>query len=416
MSWRGLKKAINRLPHQVMSKVGQADTTVDEDYDLLARQFKDLFTNAEKLNLDAQSFRDSIGEILNHEYGMFRLLAELYQPLIGELTDATMEASSQNATLEQQRALEAVIERAGGVREKVMAELDLINSNVVYPVNEFTRSLGEITKVMEKRDRKMIDYDRVRHNLKKLREKQDRKVDEERKIHQLDNDFEQSSREFNHYNDSLKADLPQVLELRTRLIEPCVAHLYKLQVSIYGMMIQHLRELLQASPFNPNTTALEAYQVHQTKVKELLGSISVAGHYHTEAQLTEPPPTHQSPLHKASGLFAKNGGKSATTSTAASPIPPNSDGSQIMPSKANAAMSPSIPLPYGHTGAEAGGVAHEEAPPPAYSNEYPSGSPPVDTKAAPIAMPAAPSDSTPPPPQYDEAIGRPPPAATTTPP
>ncbi|KAJ1967442.1 BAR adaptor protein Hob1, partial [Dimargaris verticillata] len=187
------------------------------------------------------------------------------------------------------RALEGVMERASGVREKVMAELDLINSTVVYPVNEFTRSLGEITKVMEKRDRKMLDYDRVRHNLKKLREKQDRKVDEEHKIHQLDNDFEQSSREFNQFNDALKADLPQVLELRTRLIEPCVAHLYKLQVGICGMMIQHLRDLLQMTPFSPNTTALEAYQVHQAKVKELLSSISVAGHYHTEGKLWSSP-------------------------------------------------------------------------------------------------------------------------------
>ncbi|KAJ1976860.1 BAR adaptor protein Hob1 [Dimargaris cristalligena] len=331
MSWKGLKKAVNRLPHQVMSKVGQADRTADEEYDSYASQITEMRQSAAKLNVDAQRYRDSVSDMLNFQYSMTHSLLNIYKPQIA-LDDDIPSQPLQNASPEQIAMMEKAVDQMNDLRDRVFPELDQIDQCVVNPTAEFLRMAGQVGKVIDKRNRKLEDYDRVRAGLRKLREKTDRKLDEDRKIHQMDNQFEEASRDFNFYNDALKADLPKILTLRTRLIEPCLVNFYQLQVKIHTTMIQSLQTTVYTCGFDPNTTAQFVYNQRGPHARSLIDGVSVTGHFHTEADLTGARPTSASSgksvhgvLGKATGLFQRtksNAGSTTSLSGATSPKQP----------------------------------------------------------------------------------------------
>ncbi|RKP34329.1 hypothetical protein BJ085DRAFT_21491 [Dimargaris cristalligena] len=336
MSWKGLKKAVNRLPHQVMSKVGQADRTADEEYDSYASQITEMRQSAAKLNVDAQRYRDSVSDMLNFQYSMTHSLLNIYKPQIA-LDDDIPSQPLQNASPEQIAMMEKAVDQMNDLRDRVFPELDQIDQCVVNPTAEFLRMAGQVGKVIDKRNRKLEDYDRVRAGLRKLREKTDRKLDEDRKIHQMDNQFEEASRDFNFYNDALKADLPKILTLRTRLIEPCLVNFYQLQVKIHTTMIQSLQTTVYTCGFDPNTTAQFVYNQRGPHARSLIdgylnsgtaGAVG-AGHADVPPPAYAPPGYQDMPVPGASPPYGAadakatpgsyNSGPAAQPSTAAAP-------------------------------------------------------------------------------------------------
>ncbi|KAJ1928296.1 BAR adaptor protein Hob1 [Tieghemiomyces parasiticus] len=387
MSWRGMKKALNRLPHQVMSKVGQSERTVDEEYEAAARQITEMRHSATRLNVDAQRFRDSVSDVVNSQYNFIANLCDLYRPLTANDVDMVPPEHPkhilQNGTPAQIQLLESALQQVSAVRDQVFPELDLIDRCVVNPTAEFLRLMGQIGKVMEKRERKLVDYDRTRGTLRKLREKDERGLGEEQKIHTLDNHFEVASRDYNFYNDQLKDDLPRILQLRSQLMEPCLINFYKLQLKVSQLMVFYLQNLIQSSGFDPNSPALSAYLHHAQHVKALLAGVSVAGHFHTEAQLDAPPEAKASPLNKATGLFTRKKSNGSLHSLSSAP--------SVTPAAPTTAAGPSSNM-----------------------STMPQSAGAYDTKMGATAFPAAYGSPVPPPPADGMVMPNPPSSAHAT--
>lgn len=78
MSWKGFVKSVNRLPAR-LTKLG--DTTVDEDYNILEEQFKNLEIFAGKLAEDTKTFKDSLSLMLAHQSSLADKFCEVYNPI-----------------------------------------------------------------------------------------------------------------------------------------------------------------------------------------------------------------------------------------------------------------------------------------------------------------------------------------------
>lgn len=83
MSWKGFKKAVERLPQRVLSKAGYAEETIDPEFTEYEIQFKLLCEQTKKLADDAVKFKDALTNMLSHQAVFAETLLDLYQPISG---------------------------------------------------------------------------------------------------------------------------------------------------------------------------------------------------------------------------------------------------------------------------------------------------------------------------------------------
>ncbi|CAO3597629.1 unnamed protein product [Absidia cylindrospora] len=107
--------------------------------------------------------------------------------------------------------------------------------------------MKQIQKTMIKRNHKMIDYDRHRSSLSKLKVKEERSFNEEKQIYKVESQLETATQDYQYLNDMLKQQLPQFFHLKTQFIVPVYEHLFYLQCRIYGMIYARCHELLHAN-------------------------------------------------------------------------------------------------------------------------------------------------------------------------
>jgi amphiphysin len=108
-------------------------------------------------------------------------------------------------------------------------ELELIESRIVNPCKDLQEICKKIRKTCVKRDHKLIDFDRHNNALNKLREKKEKSLSDEKNLFKVEQDFELSSGEYEHYNNLLKTELPQFIQMATRFIDPLFHSFYYMQ-------------------------------------------------------------------------------------------------------------------------------------------------------------------------------------------
>jgi amphiphysin len=119
-------------------------------------------------------------------------------------------------------------------------ELELIESRIVNPCKELQEICKKIRKSCTKRDHKLIDFDRHNNALNKLREKKEKSLSDEKNLFKVEQDFELSSGEYEHYNNLLKTELPQFIAMATRFIDPLFHSFYYMQYVPFPSCSQHL--------------------------------------------------------------------------------------------------------------------------------------------------------------------------------
>ncbi|KAI8147369.1 hypothetical protein BJV82DRAFT_642847 [Fennellomyces sp. T-0311] len=132
-------------------------------------------------------------------------------------------------------------------RDEVLPELDALDREVVRPMIELRDIMKIIGKTMVKRNHKMIDYDRHRAALNKLKAKEERSFNEEKQIFKVESQFETATQDYEYLNDMLKQELPRFFHLKAQFIEPVFEQFYFLQCRIYGMIYARCYELINAN-------------------------------------------------------------------------------------------------------------------------------------------------------------------------
>jgi amphiphysin len=194
-------------------------------------------------------------------------------------------------------------------RDTLQGDLEQIERLVVAPTADFIIILDQIKKVIIKRSHKLLDYDRYRESVVGLREKQGRTSSEEKKLAQLEVQFDQATREYNTINNQLKQDLSTFLSLRQAFIDPCLLTFYNYQIRVYQTLYTIFYQVGQAQ-FDLNTAAMDGYRDHQEKVELMLAQLNITKPIvrvpmesppsYNDVQGGLAPPVVSSSLHRAS--------------------------------------------------------------------------------------------------------------------
>jgi len=169
--------------------------------------------------------------MLAHQIEFSKAMTEIYKPISGRMSDPDSLVPAQN--IEGIRACEEYEAVVQDLQETLAPELEMIESRVIRPANELLDVIKVIRKTALKREHKKLDYDRHRATLKKLQDKKDKTAKDEKAMWKAENEVEQSTQEFNYYNDLLKDELPKLFALEREFIRPLFQSFYYMQLNIF---------------------------------------------------------------------------------------------------------------------------------------------------------------------------------------
>ena len=75
-------------------------------------------------------------------------------------------------------------------------ELEMIQGRVIGPADELLNIIKQVQKANLKRHHKQLDYDRHRQTLKKIQDKKDKTLKDEKAMYKAETECEQATQDF----------------------------------------------------------------------------------------------------------------------------------------------------------------------------------------------------------------------------
>ncbi|KAJ1964037.1 BAR adaptor protein Hob1 [Dipsacomyces acuminosporus] len=285
MSWKGFKKALERMPHQLQNKIGRGAKTVDPEYDDLKLRFVDLEGVTKTLFTNAAEFRDSIHQALTYQIAVVEQILAAYRPITTDpegVSQPTGIYVDEGASPELLRVAEEFRNRTNDIKAKIDPQLEALDASVVGPIQELLAMMKNIHRVIQKRDHKLIDYDRYKSAVEKYDTKEgmgsERSLPDEQAYQKYGAQYQEASRQYNYYNDMLKAELRQLLDLRQAFIDPIFLKFFHIQRQLYMDLFHEFSQAARTCPaFNLSSPVIVGWQQKWPRAEQSLASIDLWG-------------------------------------------------------------------------------------------------------------------------------------------
>lgn len=248
-------------------------------------------------------------------------MTELYKPISGRASDPSSYTIEGNP-----EGIKACEEYEAVVRElqnTLQPELEMIDSRIISPADQLLEIIKVIRKVAVKREHKKLDYDRHRGTLKKLQEKKDKSLKDEKALYKAENEVEQSTQEYNYYNDLLKDELPKLFQLEAEFIKPLFQSFYYMQLNVFYTMHEKMQEM-NIGYFDLTLDVEEAFEKKRGDVGDKAEALTIV-HFKTRGGLKQgnkftPPGKDKLALEEKSSLSTRR----QTLDSTENPPPPYS--------------------------------------------------------------------------------------------
>ena len=169
--------------------------------------------------------------MLTHQIEFSRAIAEVYKPISGRVSDPdSFVAEGNDAGIEACDQYEAVVR---DLQETLAPELEMIEQRVIAPADELLQVIRAVRKTTGKRAHKQLDYDRKRDTLKKLQDKKDKTLKDEKALYKAESEAEQATQDFEYFNNLLKDELPKLFRLEREFIRPLFQSFYYMQLNVF---------------------------------------------------------------------------------------------------------------------------------------------------------------------------------------
>ncbi|KAK7514076.1 BAR domain-containing protein [Phyllosticta citriasiana] len=285
MSWKGFTKGVVRAPQAVKSKFNLGEISKDPVYIDAERRFQELEKETKKLHEESQKYFESINGMLNHQIEFSKAIAEIYKPISGRVSDPDSFLDEGNEA--GIRAAEEYQEIVRELQSTLAPELEMIEARVIKPADELLEIIKMIRKVAVKRDHKQLDYDRHRATLKKLQDKKDRSLKDEKALYKAENDVEMATQEYNYFNDLMKAELPKLFELEREFIKPLFQSFYYMQLNVFYTLHERMQNI-DIGYFNLTLEIEAAYEEKRGDIKERAEALAITK-FKTTGGVRRPP-------------------------------------------------------------------------------------------------------------------------------
>ena len=294
--------------------------------------------------------------MLEHQIQFSQACAEIYKPISGRVSDP--DSFVQEGNPEGIRACEEYEAIVKELQDTLKPELEMIESRVIKPADELLEIIKQVRKIAVKRDHKQLDYDRHRTALKKLQDKKDKTLKDEKAIYKAENDVEVATQDFNYFNELLKSELPQLFQMEREFIKPLFQSFYYMQLNVFYTLHERMQNI-DIGYFDLTLEIEAAFEKKRGDIQAQAEQLSI-----TKFKTTGGRPRGQS-KYAGKPLAITNGsaGSSATSSPAG-----QSKYAAIYGKLPGSASTPSSPAITQH------GEEGEANPPPPYSPGAPGSS------------------------------------------
>ncbi|KAN0063786.1 BAR adaptor protein Hob3 [Thecaphora frezii] len=210
MSWGGFKKSLNRAGTTLMQKTGQVERTIDTEFAEEEQRYRQMEKEMVALQKEAKVYLDAMR-------GLERSQARIAETVDGFYTDSSDAAMAANA---YKRAVEEL-------DTKTAREIDApYRATVLEPIGKMCSYFPEINRTLDKRNKKLLDYDAARSRHRKLI---DKPSDDPLKLPKAERELEEARITFEAYNEQLTEELPQLLDLRIPYLDPSFEAMVRMQ-------------------------------------------------------------------------------------------------------------------------------------------------------------------------------------------
>jgi amphiphysin len=222
--------------------------------------------------------------MLNHQIEFSKAIQEIYKPISGRVSDPSSIIPEGNP-----EGIRACEEYESIVREllaTLQPELEMIEQRVIAPADHLLEVVKVIRKMAVKRQHKQLDYDRHRASLKKLQEKKDKTLKDEKALFKAENDVEQATQEFEYFNDLLKDELPKLFALEAEFIRPLFQSFYYMQLNVFYTLHEKMQGI-NIGYFDLTLDVEAAFEKKRGDVREQAEALSIV-HFKGAGGLRKP--------------------------------------------------------------------------------------------------------------------------------
>ncbi|KAI1429160.1 BAR domain-containing protein [Xylaria sp. FL1777] len=272
MSFRGFQKSVIRAPQQLKAKFNIGEHTKDAVFIDSERRFQELENETKRLHEASRKYSDAINGMLNHQIEFSKAMTEIYKPISGRVSDP--DSLVVHGNIEGIHACEEYELVVKDLQDTIAPELEMIDTRIIRPSNELLDVLKVIRKTAVKRDHKQLDYDRHRTTLKKLQDKKEKSAKDEKAIWKAESDLEQSTQEYNYFNDLLKVELPKLFHLEREFIQPLFQSFYYMQLNIFYTLHEKMQQC-DIGYFNLNLDIEEAFEQKRGDIQEQAEKLTI---------------------------------------------------------------------------------------------------------------------------------------------
>jgi amphiphysin len=210
--------------------------------------------------------------MLSHQINFSQAIAEIYRPISGRVSDPDSIISEGNPEgIQACEEYEAIVKE---LQVTLEPELQMIQSRIVLPAEELLIVVKQIRKGVLKREHKQLDFDRHRATLKKLQDKKDKSMKDEKAMYKAENEVEQSTQEFNYFNDLLKEELPKLFHLECEFIKPLFQSFYYMQLNVFYTLHERMQGC-DIGYFNLTLGIEEAFEAKRGEVQQAAEALSI---------------------------------------------------------------------------------------------------------------------------------------------
>ncbi|KAF2182056.1 reduced viability upon starvation protein [Zopfia rhizophila CBS 207.26] len=368
MSWKGLTKSVTRAPQTFKQRFNIGEITKDPVYVDAERRFEELEKETKKLHEDSKKYFDAINGMLSHQIEFSKAIQEIYKPISGRMSDP--DSFIQEGNPEGIRACEEYESIVKELQTTLQPELEMIETRVIRPADELLEIIKAVRKVALKRDHKQLDYDRHRASLKKLQDKKDKTLKDEKAMYRAENDVEQATQEFNYFNDLLKDELPKLFRLEREFIKPLFQSFYYMQLNVFYTLHERMQSI-DIGYFDLTLDIEAAFEKKRGDIQTQAEAISITKFKTTGGRKPGQLKYGQKALEAKSEAASTR--RSTLSDSTDTPPPPYS------PGPANNSLSPPLSATSWGSAAKAKGAA---PPPPKPKPSRLSGTPAAETVTA----------------------------------
>ena len=210
--------------------------------------------------------------MLNHQIEFSKAVAEMYKPISGRVSDPeSMKIEGNPEGIQACEEYESIVRE---LQATLAPELEMIQARVIGPADELLNIIKVVQKSNEKRHHKQLDYDRHRATLKRIQDKKDKTLKDEKALYKAETDVEQATQDFEYFNDLLKDELPRLFALEREFIRPLFQSFYYMQLNVFYTLHERMQSI-DIGYFNLTLDIEEAFEAKRGDIQAQAEALSI---------------------------------------------------------------------------------------------------------------------------------------------